>query len=103
MQQAEKATLARKSTVATRLEAAPFGRALKPQQGLSSSPVMMMMMMMIIIIMMRVALWVKPQSLGLADQKVGSLNPRNRVSSLFSVSAPANLAVRKHVKVQVDK
>ena len=49
------------------------------------------------------ALWVKPQSLGLADQKVGDLNPRARVSSRCSVPAPANLAVQKHVKVQVDK
>uniref|UniRef100_A0A670K6R7 Transmembrane protein 143 n=1 Tax=Podarcis muralis TaxID=64176 RepID=A0A670K6R7_PODMU len=45
-----------------------------------------------------VALWVKPQSLGLADQKVGGLNPRDGVSSCCSVPAPANLAVRKHVE-----
>ena len=49
------------------------------------------------------ALWSKPQSLGLADQKVGGLNPRDRVSSRCLVYAPANLAVRKHVKVKVDK
>uniref|UniRef100_A0A670ISM2 Uncharacterized protein n=1 Tax=Podarcis muralis TaxID=64176 RepID=A0A670ISM2_PODMU len=42
-------------------------------------------------------------SLGLADQKVGGSNPRHGVSSRCSVPAPANLAVRKHVKVQVDK
>uniref|UniRef100_A0A670K5D9 Uncharacterized protein n=1 Tax=Podarcis muralis TaxID=64176 RepID=A0A670K5D9_PODMU len=46
----------------------------------------------------RVALWVKPQSLGLADQKVGGWNPRDRVSSCCLVPAPANLAVRKHIK-----
>ncbi|CAI5785478.1 pseudouridylate synthase 7 homolog isoform X3 [Podarcis lilfordi] len=51
----------------------------------------------------QVALWVKPQSLGLADQKVGCSNPCNGVSSCFSAPAPANLAVQKHVKVQVDK
>uniref|UniRef100_A0A670IZA3 Argonaute RISC component 1 n=1 Tax=Podarcis muralis TaxID=64176 RepID=A0A670IZA3_PODMU len=44
---------------------------------------------------MRVALWVKPQNLGLANQKVGGLNPHDRVSSRCSVPAPANLAVRK--------
>ena len=51
----------------------------------------------------QVALWVKPQSLGLAYQKVGGSNPRDGVSSRCSVPAPAHLAVRKHVKVQVDK
>ena len=51
----------------------------------------------------RVALWSKPLSLGLADQKVGGSNLRNGVSSHCSVPAPAHLAVRKHVKVQVDK
>ena len=50
----------------------------------------------------QVALWVKPQSLELADQKVGGSNPRDGVSSRL-VPAPANLAVQKHVKVQVDK
>ncbi|CAI7935212.1 PTPRF interacting protein alpha 3, partial [Podarcis lilfordi] len=39
-------------------------------------------------------------SLGLADQKVGGSKPRNGVSSRCSVPAPANLAVRKHAKVQ---
>ena len=52
---------------------------------------------------MRVVLWVKPQSLGLADQRVGGSNPHDRVSSRCSVPAPAHLAVWKHVKVQVDK
>uniref|UniRef100_A0A670K2Z6 Rho GTPase activating protein 45 n=1 Tax=Podarcis muralis TaxID=64176 RepID=A0A670K2Z6_PODMU len=52
----------------------------------------------------RMALWVKPQSLGPADQKVGGSNPRNDgVSSRCSVPTPAHLAVRKHIKVQVDK
>ncbi|XP_060136750.1 peptidyl-prolyl cis-trans isomerase FKBP7 isoform X1 [Zootoca vivipara] len=51
----------------------------------------------------QVALWVKPLSLGLADQKVGGSNPRDGVRSRCLVSAPANLAARKHVKVQVDK
>uniref|UniRef100_A0A670J8T0 Uncharacterized protein n=1 Tax=Podarcis muralis TaxID=64176 RepID=A0A670J8T0_PODMU len=46
-----------------------------------------------------VALWVKPQSLGLADQKVGGSNPRDGVSTRYSVPAPANLAVRKHIKI----
>uniref|UniRef100_A0A670IEG3 Uncharacterized protein n=1 Tax=Podarcis muralis TaxID=64176 RepID=A0A670IEG3_PODMU len=44
--------------------------------------------------------WVKPLSLGLANQKVGGSNPRNGVSSRCSVPAPANLAVQKPVKVQ---
>ena len=52
---------------------------------------------------MQVALWPKPQSLGLADQKVGGSNPRDGVSFRGSVPALAKLAVRKHVKVQVDK
>ncbi|XP_077777839.1 emerin isoform X3 [Podarcis muralis] len=39
----------------------------------------------------QVVLWVKPQSLGLADQKVGGSNPRDGVSSRRSVPAPANL------------
>uniref|UniRef100_A0A670K4Z7 Rho GTPase activating protein 45 n=1 Tax=Podarcis muralis TaxID=64176 RepID=A0A670K4Z7_PODMU len=44
------------------------------------------------------------QSLRLADQKVGGSNPRNDgVSSRCSVPAPIHLAVRKHLKVQVDK
>ena len=47
--------------------------------------------------------WSKPQSLRLADQKVGGSNPRDRVSSCCSVPAPAHLAVQKHVRVQVDK
>ena len=51
----------------------------------------------------QVALWVKPQSLGLADQKVGGSNPCHGVSYRCSVPAPAHLAVRKHIKVQVDK
>ena len=52
---------------------------------------------------MQVVLWSKPLSLGLADRKVGGSNPRNGVSSRRLVPAPANLAVRKHVEVQVDK
>uniref|UniRef100_A0A670HZS3 dual-specificity kinase n=1 Tax=Podarcis muralis TaxID=64176 RepID=A0A670HZS3_PODMU len=42
-------------------------------------------------------------SLGLADQKVGGLNPRNGVSSRCSVPAPANLAVRKHASAKALK
>uniref|UniRef100_A0A670J395 ubiquitinyl hydrolase 1 n=1 Tax=Podarcis muralis TaxID=64176 RepID=A0A670J395_PODMU len=41
----------------------------------------------------QVALWVKPQSLGLADQKVGGSNLCDGVSSRCSVPATAHLAV----------
>uniref|UniRef100_A0A670JIP3 Nucleoporin 210 like n=1 Tax=Podarcis muralis TaxID=64176 RepID=A0A670JIP3_PODMU len=53
------------------------------------------------------ALWVKPQSLGLADQKVGGSNPHTGVSSRCSVPAPLRaitdlLSPESHLTCQVE-